>query len=566
MLTAPAQRVERDLAIGRQFMVVTKHPWATQAALDVLEHGGNAVDAAVTAAFGVGVLEPWMSGIGGGGFMTIQKATGERAVIDYFARAPRAARPDLYRLVETVGTDGTGYTGVQDAVNAHGPLSVGVPGAVAGLSLALERFGSIDLAQALAPAIRFAETGFEVGWYQAVIMASEQARLRRESAAASVFLRDGVSIAPSYGTALPRVIQVEQASTLRRIADRGPDGFYRGEVAQRIVDHLQACGGFLSSTDLADYRPVVVQPLVTRYRDLELLLLPYQAGGVTTSETLNVLDGFDLSSSGHNTATSLHLIAEASRRAFADRAAYVGDPDFCDTDWARLTSAAYAAERRAEIDPRRASLPRAGDGLTLRPAGRDPAPVSASAGGCTTTLSVVDGDGSVVTVTQTLTLLFGSCVLIPGTGVLLNDSMSLFDPRPGGVNAVGPWKRPASSMAHVIAVHDGVPVLAMGAPGGRRIMDTCLQMVLNVCDYGLDVQAACSAPLIDCSEAALLADDRLTLGTRQSLRDMGHQLTDVTVSFWPRHFASPAGVAIDRRTGLRTGGIDPFGPGLALGR
>jgi gamma-glutamyltranspeptidase/glutathione hydrolase len=501
-----------------------------------------------------------MSGIGGGGFMTIQPADGPGVVIDYFARAPRGARPDLYHLTTPVGSDGVGYTGVQGGANAYGPLSVAVPGTVAGLTLALRRFGSIDLDQALAPAIRFAERGFDVGWFQALLIASQEPLLRRDVESTRIFLPGGAPPTPSVSGATPCLIQSELASTLRGIASTGPDSFYRGEVGQRVVDHVRGLGGLLTTDDLASYEPRIVQPLGIQYRDLSLVLLPHAAGGITTAEALGILDGVDLSATGWNTATSLHYISEASRRAFADRQAYVGDPDFCDTDWTRLASPAYAAERRAEIDPRRASEPNPGSGL-----GRS-APSKAVHEGCTTHLSIVDKAGTMVSLTQTLTLLFGSGMIVPGTGVLLNDSMSLFDPQPGGVNQVDSWKRPASSMAHVIAVRDGRPVFAVGAPGGRRIMDTCLQMVTNMVDYGLDIQSACAAPLIDCSGEELLADDRLPADTREGLRSRGHRVSEVSVSFWPRHFASPTGVALDPRSGLRFGGADPFGPGLASGR
>jgi gamma-glutamyltranspeptidase/glutathione hydrolase len=559
-------RVERQLATGRRFMVAAKHPWAAQAGLDVLERGGNAVDAAVTAAFAVGVVEPWMSGLGAGGFITVQPAGGAPVVIDYFGRAPRAARPDLYRLVDDVRSDGVGYTGVEDDANANGVRSVAVPGMVAGLALALERFGTIDLGRALAPAIAFATTGFEVGWYQSVLITADTRRLREDAEAARIFLIDGAPPTATFGREAPRLRQPELAETLRRIAAEGPAAFYRGELAERIVAHVQSGGGILSSADLDSYRALVVDPLRIGYRDVELVLLPHAAGGITVAEALQILQGFDLAASGFDTATSLHLLAEASRRAFADRTAYVGDPDFCDTDWARLASAAYAAERRAEIDPARASVPGSGARVSISARGRPGGSVAAGNGGCTTHLSVVDGEGTMVSLTQTLTQLFGAGVVVPGTGVILNDTMSLFDPWPGGVNQIEAWKRPASSMAHVIAVRDGQPVLAVGANGGRRIMDTCLQMVTDAVDYGLDIQAACAAPLIDCSGPELLADDRLPAGTRERLRGMGHPVREVSVSFWPQHFGLPTGVAVDPATGLRHGGAVPFAMGVAIGR
>src|SRR5690606_22104233 len=225
---------------------------------------------------------------------------------------------------------------------------------------------------------------------------------------------------------------------------------------------------------------------------------------------------------------------------------------------------AYADERRAEIDLQRASKPTAGTGIARGAAAAESVPTGD--GGCTTHLSVVDRDGNMVSLTQTLTLIFGSAVTVPGTGVLLNDSMNLFDPLPGKANSIASWKRPASSMAHVVAVRDGVPVLGVGAPGGRRIMDTCLQMALDVLEFGMDIQSACGAPLIDCAGPELLVDDRIPATTRETLRAMGHNVVDVAVSFSPRGFASPTGVAVDPVTGLRYGGADPFGAGIAAGR
>ena len=565
MLSQTSWNISRNLAVAPHCMVAAKHPWAVEAAADVLERGGNAVDAAVTAAFGVAVVEPWMSGLAGAGFMTIQMASGRRAVIDYFSRAPRMARPDLYELTEDFATTGVGFGGVKDEANAYGALSVATPGMVHGMATALESFGTRKLAEALEPAIQFAEEGFQIDWYQGMLIASQQGVIRRDPETSRIFLTNGLPPAPLFGKPNPRLKQPELAWTLRQIAERGADGFYGGEVAERIARHVQSLGGILSVEDLADYRATVVDPLVLPYRDVELVLIPYQSGGTTIGETLRILEGFDLPSLGHNSARSLHLVTEASRRSSADRLAYLGDPDFVSIDWQRLTSAEYAAERRAEIHPERASRPRPGSGIAREQVASTAAAASADEG-CTTHLSVVDKDGNMVSLTQTLTLLFGSAVTVPGTGVLLNDNMNLFDPRPGQANSVGPRKRPASSMAHVVAVRGGQPVLAVGAPGGRRIMDTCLQMVLNVLDFGLDIQESCGAPLIDSSGPELLVDDRIPASTRQRLRDMGHDVVDATVSFSPRQFASPTGVMLDPQSRLRLGGADPFGYGIAAGR
>ena len=560
--TSTTLRISRDLAVGGQQMVAAKHELAVQAGNDILDQGGNAVDAAVAVGFAIGVVEPWMSGIGGVGFMTIQKANGERAVVDYFGTAPGAAKPDMYELTSDFGHSVVGFGGVKGQENAYGPKSVAVPGMVRGMELALKTFGTKSMADVTASAARFAEEGFEVGWYQGMLLSSQQDTIGRDAETASIFLKNGKPPAPLFGEKPPTITQPDLARTLRTIGEKGADGFYTGEIAGKIADHMRATGGLITEEDLAGYQAKIVEPLVMPYRDVELVLIPNQGGGVTIGAALQILNGFDLYATGFNTAATLHLIAEASRRGYVDRFAYVGDPDFVDIDWERLTSAAYAAERRTEIDHTRASRP--GPGADIGRTQANLAAVGANEG-CTTHFSVVDREGTIVSVTQTLTLLFGSVVTVPGTGILLNDSMNLFDPQPGSANEIQPGKRPASSMAHVIAVRDGVPVLGVGAPGGRRIMDTCLQMTIDTIDFGLDIATACGAPLIDCAGPELLVDDRIPAATRDRLRAMGHDVVDVPVSFSPRGFASPTGVTVDPVTGLRYGGADPFGMGIAAG-
>ena len=565
MNTETTLRISRDLAASRRTMVAAKHPLAVKAGLDILDAGGNAIDAAVAVSFAIGVVEPWMSGVGGVGFMTIQKANGERTVIDFFGRAPMAATADMYEMTEGAANTVVGFGGVKDEANAYGPLSTVVPGMVGGMAYALERYGTKEIGEVVAAAADYAEQGFPVNWYNGMLLSSQQQTLRRDPESERIFLENGVPPAPLFGKASPVIRQPDLARTLRLIGERGSDGFYRGEIAERIAEHIQKLGGVMTSEDLGKYEPVEVEPLVLQYRDHELVLIPNQGGGITIGEAFNILDGFDLLGSGHNSATSLHLISEASRRGYADRFAYVGDPDFVDTDYGVLASKEYAAKRRAQIDVRRASTPGPGEGVTRSGMAAREA-VTQTDGGCTTHFSVVDAEGNMVSVTQTLTLIFGSVVTVPGVGVLMNDTMNLFDPVPGKANSIAPWKRPASSMAHVIAVKDGQPVLAVGAPGGRRIMDTCMQMALNVIDYGMDIQSACAAPLIDCSGPELLIDDRVDPKTRHELREMGHEVVEGEVSFSPRVFASPTGVQVDPSTGIRYGGADPFGSGIAAGR
>ncbi|MDQ2654602.1 MAG: gamma-glutamyltransferase [Chloroflexota bacterium] len=562
MNTSTTLRISRDLAVGGQQMVAAKHEKAVQAGNDILDQGGNAVDAAVAVGFAIGVVEPWMSGIGGVGFMTIQKASGERAVIDYFGTAPGAARPDMYELTPEFGHSVVGFGGVKGQENTYGPKSVAVPGMVRGMELALQTFGTKTMADVTASAVRFADEGFEVDWYQGMLLSSQQDTLQRNAETARIFLEDGKPPAPLFGEPAPRIVQRDLAQTLRTIGEQGADGFYTGEIARKIAGHMRETGGLITEEDLAGYQAKLVEPLVIPYRDHEVVLIPNQGGGVTIGAALRILNGFDLGATGFNTAATLHLISEASRRGYADRFAYVGDPAFVDIDWARLTSAAYADERRSGIDQARASKP--GPGANIGRTRANLAAVGADEG-CTTSFSVVDREGTIVTVTQTLTLIFGSAVTVPGTGIVLNDSMNLFDPQPGSANEIRPGKRPASSMAHVVATRDGVPVLGVGAPGGRRIMDTCLQMAIDTIDIGLDIATACGAPLIDCAGPELLVDDRIPAATRDRLRAMGHDVVDVPVSFSPRGFASPTGVTVDPATGLRYGGADPFGMGIAAG-
>ena len=561
MVSETTLNVSRSLAVSRNGMVAAKHPEAVRAALAILEQGGNAVDAAATAAFAVGVAEPWMSGIGGVGFMTIHMADGARTVIDYFGRAPQAATPDMYELTGE-GRTVVGFGGVKDQANAYGPLSCVVPGMVGGMAAAVAKYGKKDIGDVVGPSVKLAEEGFEVNWYNGMLLSSQQEVIKRHPETERIFLDNGTPPAPLFGAASPRIRQPELAGTLRKIAEHGPDGFYRGEVAQKIGEHIQSIGGIMTAEDLGKYEPAERDPIIVDYHGYELLLLPYQGGGITLAESFNILDGLDIRTTGFNTATTIHHIAEASRRAFADRFAYVGDPDYVDIDWEKLASKAYGQQRMAEIDSSRASRPEPGDGI------RSAAAASAMHmdDGCTTHLSVVDKDGNMVSVTQTLTLIFGSAVTVPEVGVLLNDSMNLFEPIPGRANSIAPWKRPASNMAHIIAARDGQPVLAVGAPGGRRIIDTCMQMALDVLDFEMDIQAACSSPLIDASSPdELLVDSRVSQQTRDRLREMGHNVVDAEVTFAPRAFASPTGVTVDPATGLRNGGADPFGIGIAAG-
>lgn len=561
--------VTRREAVAQNGMVTAKHPLVAEAGINVLRGGGNAVDAAVAMAFAIGVAEPLMSGLGGGGFMTVSMADGRRAVVVYQVRAPGAAHETVYELTPQFRADAQGFVGVKDDANYSGHRAAAVPGLTAGLCLARDQFGTRPLDALLSPAIALAEDGYPVSWYSTQTLGAGLALLRRFPETARVFLDDGLPHVP--GVESPVMFrQPDLAATLRRIAAEGPDGFYRGPVARAIAEEMQRQGGMITAGDLAGYRATIAEPLTGSYRGYDLLALPAPASGAMMLQTLNILAGFDLPSLQHNSVPALHLTIEAMRRSHADRLAFLGDPEFQDVPMQGLTARPYGDTRRATLDRARWTEASPGDPWAHQPGGRRVAALPTGAvagdGGCTTTLAAVDRHGNAVAITQTITSAWGSGVTIPGTGVLLNNAMTLFDPRPGTANSIRPGKRPASSMAHTIALRDGQFVALCGAPGGRRILDTCTQVMINVLDHRLGIQQAVSVPLVDTSDPVVTGiDERIPAGTRALLEAMEHRLAVRPLDFAPRHFASPAGITRDPATGLLRGGADPYAQGVAAG-
>ncbi len=557
--------VTRTEARGSGGMVTAKHAAVAEAGLRVLRDGGNAVDAAVTMCFATGVAEPMMSGLGGGGFMTVRMADGREAVIDYQVRAPLAARATMYELTPDFHADAQGFVGVKDDANYSGPLAAAVPGLVSGLATARERFATRPLAALVEPAIALAEDGIEIEWPLTLSLATSLKLLQRFPATAAIFLNDDRPWAPGFEAPV-LLRQVELAATLRRIAAEGPDGFYRGPTARAIAAEMERAGGVISEADLAQYRAKVVEPLIGSYRGDRVVALPGPASGALQLETLNILEGWELGALGFNTAEALHRTIEAMRRSHADRLEYLGDPEFRDVPWEALIAKPYAAARRATIDERLHTAATPGDLLAF--AGAAAAGVPAGSHGPeahTTHLSAVDAQGNAVAVTQTLTSAWGCGVTVPGTGVLLNNAMTLFDPRPGMANSIAPRKRPASSMAHAIVVREDEAVLVAGAPGGRRILDTVTQVLLNVLDHGRGIQDAVSGPFIDTSAAETGIDERVDPDVITELERRGHRFVLRRPDFHPGHFARPAGITRDPRTGELRGGADPYAHGVASG-
>ena len=465
-------------------MMVAQEKLAAQIGRDVLARGGNAVDAAVATGFAMAVSYPRAGNIGGGGFMVIHLADGNKDIaIDYRETAPAAATRDMF-----LGADGKPDT----AKSRDSALGIGVPGTVAGLTLALERFGSgkFTLAQLLQPAIAMARDGIAVTDDIADTLPGWHRRLARWPTAAAIFSRaDGTPL--REGDTLR---QPDLATTLEAVAAQGSRGFYQGPVADRLVDGIRAAGGIMTRDDLQNYQAVLREPMRGNYRGYDIVSMPLpSSGGVVLLETLNILEGFPMHDLQQGSADSLHLLIEAMKRAYADRARFLGDPAFVDAPVTRLTSKDYATRQRASIDPARATP--WSDMLPLK---------QPREGSNTTHFSVVDSAGNAVSNTYTLNFSYGVGLVPAGTGVLLNNELDDFTAAPGASNAYGlvgfeanlpgPGKRPLSSMTPTIVLQDGKVVLVTGSPGGSRIISTVLQVIVNVLDYRMNVAAAVGAP------------------------------------------------------------------------
>ena len=471
--------------IARHGMVVTQEAEASRVGLDILKRGGNAVDAAVAVGFALAVTLPRAGNIGGGGFMLVHRADrNETIAIDYREAAPAATTKDVF-------LDANGEA--DPFKSRFSGLAVGVPGTVAGLELAWRKYGSgkFSFAELVAPAITLAREGLTVDDDVADSLPLAAKALASHPSSAGMFLRaDG-----SVKRAGDHIALDDLAATLETIAANGAAGFYSGPVAQKIVAAVQAAGGRMTMADLADYRAVEREPVSGTYRGYTVVSMPPpSSGGAHIIEILNILEGFPLAEQGLNSAASLHEMAEAEKLAYADRAAYLGDPDFMKIPLAGLTSKAYADHLRSLISPDRAR-----PAADIRPG--DPQRYESDQ---TTHFSIVDSDGDAVANTYTLNLPYGSGLVADGTGVLLNNELDDFAAKPGAANvygllggdanAPGPMKRPLSSMSPTLVFKDGKLVMATGSPGGSRIITVVLQVIVNVIDYGLNVAEAQNAP------------------------------------------------------------------------
>ena len=558
--------VRKETPRASRGMVVAEHPLGAQVGAGILARGGNAVDAAVATAFAMPVVEPFMSSLAGGGSFLIHLARrGETVAIDANVEAPAACAETCYRLVEGTGKGLFTWRRVEDDANIFGPRSVAVPGSVAGLCLALERYGTMDLADVLAPAIALAEDGFVPDWYVALTTAVYCREISAFAETAGTYLRDGHYVLRPAGmadSALDGDVlrQPELGQSLRLIAKDGPSAFYTGAIGQAIDAEMRRTGGFLTGDDLAGYAPRVSSPLRGRYRDVDLAFMPGATGGTTALEILNILAWFPPGRVGYATAGGLHLRAEAVRRAFEDRLAYLGDALRVSAPWDGLASPGYAAAVARGL---RAAGPRsrvAGPDPWKYGAGRDAAAAGSRRGrgamrdsaDCTTHVGAIDRQRNMVSLTNTAVSLFGSRMVVPGTGILLQNGMIWFDPEPGRVNSVGPGKRPLVNMVPVLAFRRGAPYFTLGAPGGRKIVSAIPQVLANMVDAGDSPQAAIEAPRLHTEGGDLAVDDRVGEKHLAALRKMGHPVVPKRVELGTFHFARPIAIRIGRQ-GLEAG-------------
>ena len=528
-------------------MVVAQHPEGARIGVEVLQKGGNAVDAAVTTAFAMGVLQPLMNGIGGGGVMVVRTADGP-AAIDYGMKVPSAATPDMFELEDRFETPSANahrysrrfaYPVVKDDANIKGHTSISTPGTLAGLSAALERWGTISLADAIEPAARLAEQGFRVGHHFTLMLVNGRDYFLDYPATREIYYPGEQPIPPGG-----MLVQKDHAHTLRRIAREGADVFSKGEIAEMICDEIGRHGGSLRACDFAEYRPIVHdEPLSGSYRGTGVWAVPGACAGTTVLEILNILECFDVGKLNWGTPDALHLVIEATRRAAVDRFTYMGDAAITGAPVDVLIDRDYAEERADTIEMSRAISPEAGD--PWQRAGREkpadfPAPDGVSLDGGTTHLTVVDEHRNAVALTQTNVGFSG--VVVPGVGVMMNNAMRWPSPVPGTVNSIEPGARSLNNMTPVILHRNGEVLAALGSSGGRRIWTAISQAVVNHLDFGMGLQAALQAPRLHVESDDVLLDGRFGDDVKAELERRGHRIEVVTPGYDRAPYSEPNGI------------------------
>ena len=545
----------RSPVLARNGVIATSQPLASAAGLQVLQEGGNAIDAAVTAAAVLAVVEPTMTGVGGDLFALVFDAKTKRLTgLNSSGRA--GARADAEALLSQGHRE----------IPAHGPLSITVPGSVAGWAELLKSSGTIALSRALAPAIGYARDGFAVSEIVAAQWSAVAERLSTDREAARVLLPNGR--APNAGEVF---CNPDLAVTLEHIAATGAAAIYEGPIGTAVADHVSALGGFLTRADFSAHGADWVEPLSTTYRGYRLHEMPPNTQGLVALEMLNILEGYDVKRMGHNSTDYLHAYTEAKRIAFADRRAFLADPDHVAPDLVTtLISKSYASSRRKEIDPRRTAEgyePAAYEGRVplSQAAGRSgPAGVqggpAADRRGDTVYLAAADRFGNVISLINSLFDSFGSGIVVPGTGIALHSRGSGFTLKSGHPNQLAPGKRPAHTLVPAFLTTDGQPLMAFGVMGADNQAQAHAQIVANIVDFGMNVQEAGEVPRVRHFEDGLAIESGIPDSVRSSLRAMGHTLHDGRGMM-----GGYQAVCIDPDTGVLQGGSDPRKDGMAIG-
>lgn len=521
-------------------MIVAAHPLAAKAGLETLKKGGNAVDAAVAAAFALNVCEPFASGIGGGGFMVVYLASKKKVtVINYREKAPSLSSPEIFDGEGKIKTPG---------------MAVAVPGALAGWAYALDKYGSKSLTEVVERAVEMAEDGFSVSETFSLINKDEYEKILQNGGEETCYLNHGLPFEPGDTSQNP-----DLAKTLKTIAAKGIDEFYRGDTARKIVKAVEDKGGVMNLTDLENYQPVELTPLRGTYKDCDLFTLPLPgSGGLHTVQLLNIIENWPVKKWNHNSPSYIHHFCEALRFIFADRERYVGDPDFIPVPDAELISKKYAA--------RIVSLIRPESVLGSYPWTEVEEKKSDRAN--TTHLCVVDEEGNIVSLTQSINDFFGTGIVPQGTGFLLNNQMNDFSPDPLSPNAALPLRRPVSSMGPLIMFRKGRPFLVLGSPGGTRIFSSLAQIIINIVEFGMSLDEAIEAPRFFSYSSAgkagsISVESRIPPETLEELKTKGHEVT-VKEAF-DKYFGGAQGILILGRKKVILGGADSRRDGFGAG-
>ncbi len=553
-------RLEKTEAVGGRGMVVTKHPEASRVGLEILQAGGNVADAAVAAAFALSVVEPWSSGLGGGGYAVVARGA-EIEVIAFPMQSGAQATPQRYPRDGRSNVGGFLWDGVVNDANLQGWDSMSVPGAVAGFALLAERHGTMPWDELIEPARGLARGGFDLTWFDGLVMGRGAAAAQRHPSLARVFYPDGGVQRPEPGSAA-RLEQPELADTLESLARDGPDAFYRGDIAAAVAADCAAHGGVLQRDDLAQYQAHVRAPMQLRYGGHTVSTPGAGCAGPTTQQTLAIFGQTDAAGLDQASADRLHTFMWAARLAQADRFEFMADPDRHEAPWSAMVAKDYARERAAVIDPHTAPVD-VQPGEAWAYAQDERATARQKSETSTTHLCVADADGGFVSLTNTVGGAWGAEVIPGRTGVVWNDGMWWFDPRPGRPNSVAPRSFGLNNMTPAIVSWNAQPMLAVGASGGRRITNCVAQLVTHVVDCDMSAQAALDAPRVDASTPWITLDGRFGEQIAEDLRARGW---DVRLPPYPEQSAFASPVAILRAAdGSLRGGADTFHSAEARG-